>query len=288
LSRSQKESISRAVLIFITFNNVEIIIQLWEDYIDANLNISLYQGELQTIIWGISIYLLSVCILYSFINLVRLVLGKRITPAFNKFFSTGAALFWIIILVVSLIYGQHVVLIDNSYIHFCTTKSKYLIPFLLIVITAIFYLFNNRPEMSREKRKSLNFILFQFLAGYLLFIFFSIFKTKFEIVPLLIRFYLNIVLVWWFTIYCVKTIVPLPSPISSELIIIIQEKFDLSKREQEVLHLILQGKNNKEIEDSLFISSSTVRNHVSAIYKKIGVKHRGQLIDLILKLQEQN
>ncbi|MBU1099563.1 MAG: helix-turn-helix transcriptional regulator [Bacteroidetes bacterium] len=142
--------------------------------------------------------------------------------------------------------------------------------------------------MSREKRKSLNFILFQFLAGYLLFIFFSIFKTKFEIVPLLIRFYLNIVLVWWFTIYCVKTIVPLPSPISSELIIIIQEKFDLSKREQEVLHLILQGKNNKEIEDSLFISSSTVRNHVSAIYKKIGVKHRGQLIDLILKLQEQN
>ena len=77
------------------------------------------------------------------------------------------------------------------------------------------------------------------------------------------------------------------SALNDELIKIIQGRYGITKREEDVLYLILQGKNNKEIEDGLFISPSTVRNHVSAIYKKIGVTHRGQLINLILKLQKE-
>lgn len=54
--------------------------------------------------------------------------------------------------------------------------------------------------------------------------------------------------------------------------------FNLSEREKEILNLILQNKTNKEIEDLLFISIQTVKNNISNIYKKTGVKSRPHLI----------
>ena len=50
----------------------------------------------------------------------------------------------------------------------------------------------------------------------------------------------------------------------------------LTRREYEVLILIAEGNNNKEIADNLFISEKTVKNHVSNIFKKIGVTDRTQ------------
>lgn len=50
-----------------------------------------------------------------------------------------------------------------------------------------------------------------------------------------------------------------------------------SKRELEVVELIAQGLSNQEIADRLFISNGTVRNHVSLILEKCGLKHRTQI-----------
>ena len=57
-------------------------------------------------------------------------------------------------------------------------------------------------------------------------------------------------------------------------------KFQISKRELEVIHLICSGKQNQEIADSLFISVGTVKDHLYKIYKKTGVKNRTQLAKL--------
>jgi DNA-binding NarL/FixJ family response regulator len=54
------------------------------------------------------------------------------------------------------------------------------------------------------------------------------------------------------------------------------KKERLTRREYEVLSLIAEGKNNKEIADTLFISEKTVKNHVSNIFKKIDVNDRTQ------------
>lgn len=51
---------------------------------------------------------------------------------------------------------------------------------------------------------------------------------------------------------------------------------NLTKREYEVLVLIAEGNNNKEIAEKLYISEKTVKNHVSGIFKKIGVNDRTQ------------
>lgn len=58
-------------------------------------------------------------------------------------------------------------------------------------------------------------------------------------------------------------------------------KYALTQREQEIIRLILEGASNKDIERKLFISSSTVRNHIYNIYQKLDVRNRLELINLI-------
>ena len=53
-----------------------------------------------------------------------------------------------------------------------------------------------------------------------------------------------------------------------------KEQAHLSAREQQVLDLIAQGKTNGSIADSLYISTRTVKFHVSSILSKLNVKNR--------------
>jgi DNA-binding NarL/FixJ family response regulator len=50
----------------------------------------------------------------------------------------------------------------------------------------------------------------------------------------------------------------------------------LSERELEILGLIARGGSNKEIADQLFIAEGTVKNHVTHILGKLGVRDRTQ------------
>jgi DNA-binding NarL/FixJ family response regulator len=50
----------------------------------------------------------------------------------------------------------------------------------------------------------------------------------------------------------------------------------LSDREQEVLTLIATGSTNKEIAVLLHLSPHTVKEHTSAIYRKLGVRNRAE------------
>jgi DNA-binding NarL/FixJ family response regulator len=51
----------------------------------------------------------------------------------------------------------------------------------------------------------------------------------------------------------------------------------LSHREQEVFHLLLEYLSNKEIEIKLNISANTVKFHVSNVLRKLGVRRRADL-----------
>ncbi|MFB1080493.1 LuxR C-terminal-related transcriptional regulator [Jeotgalibacillus sp. JSM ZJ347] len=60
----------------------------------------------------------------------------------------------------------------------------------------------------------------------------------------------------------------------------------LTKREKEVFNLLLKDKTTKEIASELFISEKTVRNHISNVIQKLGVKGRSQAIVELLRLEE--
>lgn len=50
----------------------------------------------------------------------------------------------------------------------------------------------------------------------------------------------------------------------------------LSEREEEVLALIADGSTNKEIAARLHLSPHTIKEHTSAIYRKLGVRNRAE------------
>ena len=50
----------------------------------------------------------------------------------------------------------------------------------------------------------------------------------------------------------------------------------LSEREKEILRLVALGRDNTEIAQELYLSPSTVKNHVSSILEKLGVDGRVQ------------
>lgn len=58
---------------------------------------------------------------------------------------------------------------------------------------------------------------------------------------------------------------------------------NLSGREKEVLQLVSQGLGNKHIGAQLFISESTVKNHLRNILDKLHLESRGQLIAFAYK-----
>jgi DNA-binding NarL/FixJ family response regulator len=52
----------------------------------------------------------------------------------------------------------------------------------------------------------------------------------------------------------------------------------LSAREREVLDLIATGATNREIADRLFLSPHTVKEHTSAVYRKLSVRNRAEAV----------
>ena len=60
----------------------------------------------------------------------------------------------------------------------------------------------------------------------------------------------------------------------------------LTKREKEVFSLLVNNKTTKEIADNLKISEKTVRNHISNVMQKLGVKGRAQAVVELLRLKE--
>lgn len=52
----------------------------------------------------------------------------------------------------------------------------------------------------------------------------------------------------------------------------------LSAREAEVARAVVAGKSNREVAEALFISERTVKAHLGAVFEKLGVRDRVQLV----------
>jgi DNA-binding NarL/FixJ family response regulator len=62
-----------------------------------------------------------------------------------------------------------------------------------------------------------------------------------------------------------------------------QPNVTLSKREKEVLKLVVNGNTNKEISAALYISGSTVKTHLGRIFRKLHVRNRLQAISVAVR-----
>lgn len=65
------------------------------------------------------------------------------------------------------------------------------------------------------------------------------------------------------------------------------KKYDINQREFQVLSLISQGMNNKEISEQLYIGQGTVRNYVTSLLDKLELRDRTQLAIFYLKQEKR-
>ena len=65
---------------------------------------------------------------------------------------------------------------------------------------------------------------------------------------------------------------------SSQIAPIIVEAYCLTAREQQITQAVARGLSNQEIAAELFLSSHTVRNHLKAVFAKVAVGSRGELV----------
>lgn len=61
------------------------------------------------------------------------------------------------------------------------------------------------------------------------------------------------------------------------------DDFGLSKRESEVMALVADGLNNRQIAETFFLSEKTVKNHINRIFGKMNVSSRAEAVSIWLK-----
>lgn len=75
---------------------------------------------------------------------------------------------------------------------------------------------------------------------------------------------------------------PMSRPVARKVVSFFSDQHNpmssLSKREKDVLNLLCEGYNYKEIAGSLFVSPNTVRFHLKNIYKKLRVNSRHEAV----------
>lgn len=66
-----------------------------------------------------------------------------------------------------------------------------------------------------------------------------------------------------------------------------QMRYLLTKREEEVLFLLMNGHSTKDIAQKLYIAPSTARKHLANLYQKLGVSSRAMAVHLVMNEQKK-
>jgi DNA-binding CsgD family transcriptional regulator len=73
----------------------------------------------------------------------------------------------------------------------------------------------------------------------------------------------------------------------SEIAPLIVDAYGLTKREGEITRLVLRGLSTAEVSEELHITPNTVRDHFKAIFDKVGVRSRRELVGQVFAQQYQ-
>lgn len=265
---------------FLGFNNVLALVNLTSAYACANLLgfCALFQYSAFAKVLGPVARLSQVGIVYALLAVVQGFRGRRPSRAFNVSFGLAAGLLLI------------------SYVAWAVLPSgNALRPWLLRGELAVFGLgvlamlgalagliFHSRKIRDAAERKAVRVFAASYFAAYAVFVITFWLPTSVQFPPnALALLAINLIPFIWFGKFFARAYAAPPASAED------REGFErfcqahgLTSREVGILELILRGKSNAEMERELFISIHTVKNHITNIHAKLGVRSRWQLISL--------
>jgi DNA-binding CsgD family transcriptional regulator len=266
--------------------NASVILNLVNNYIFANVytrfasppaivieSIYRYLSALANIVWA-----------YIFVVFCRKLLMKRPTPLFMRlYFGTGIPL--VVALTTYFVFSLAVVdvfpILTINHITMFLTEA-------VVLWTIIYLLRRNMKVRDKGKQKAIRLLGYAMLISYSLVALFSMLHL-YKIVSngaLVVMAALFLWVLYGMPVFFLRRFMELYHGSLEEDLSgknrreRLFKKYNISRREQEIIHLICQGKSNKQIEDELYIALQTVKDHVSRIYHKTGVKNRVQLTNL--------
>jgi len=219
-----------------------------------------------------------------FIRLSHEIVNSRVVAAFNLVFFG--------ILTVGFI-GLGLLLVKRDLLgenRFGIIRNVLLISFtsisLIVYTYSLVQLFIHSGKfLDRKDRSNIRFfglVYIVFTVGTATLLIFSPRGIVFGFAFIIFLFAIHLIPLFFLSMYLDKNFVePVARQEFDQSLLAFVGKFEISKRESEIIELICMGKSNQDISDSLFISLQTVKDHIHRIYLKTGVKNRVQLTNLI-------
>lgn len=268
---------------YIIFFNLFVLSQLFFVYAYVNILVDYPTLVLQKILIAHKFldFLAQVGIAYYFISILFDFLDKQKSTDFVKKFRMAAAFFTLGFFFAVIGY------IDSARLNlFLIIKMVSEYVFVIFLFTGLVYLLvNSRKIKDTNRRKAVTLFGYFYILTFFLLVLMAVVLKNRGLYVTILSLLLNVFPIVWLKVvylkYCLHSGLSLNHV---NLAKIFSEKYNISSREIEVLNLLIAGKSNKEIEDLLFISINTVKNHVSCLFRKLGISSRGQLMNLVIML----
>jgi len=223
---------------------------------------------------------------YMFIRLCREIIDKKLSRTFNlSYFFALIFIFFgygVVILLLNLSdYGDERYTVFSSAISYLYVALEVLV--LVIALSQLLiHSIKIKDENKRTAVQTFAFLNLAFFSAGIILYLLAIGSRSLAPIHLLVFLAGNIPPVLYWRAYLRKHYTaPLPQETDAQTWNKFLTEYHISKREEEVIRELCEGKTNKEISDALFISLQTVKDHVYRIYQKTDVKNRVQLINLI-------
>ncbi len=274
----------------IVFLNLIIFTKIISSYYRVNIFLNTNQStDLATlhlaldIIW-ISSQLIelfaSIGLAYTFLKIIfeiqDIPLGRKAKYGLISCIAVSSIIFGIC--VAEFVYNENFIWLSN----FVEIAEKSLGVVIIISFTAA--LIRGKPDLKSDLRSFLiSLTTFYLICLPLLIINDSINYQNNQIVESVIILIINIFPLFWVKFIISRYSSNAPHVLFSKINIDnLVSLHNISPREREIFELILKGYSNIEIQNELFISPHTVKNHNYNIYKKLGIRSRGELIRKVM------
>lgn len=280
MARAHALPFLKPLAFFLGFANLAALAILTSAYVEANL-IGVRAGPGHTVyaeVLGSVSRLSQVGIVYTLFAIACGFRGRRLPRSFNMIFSFIAAL-------LLLSYILRGVLPDGSSLQAWIARGQLLVYYgsaPVIIGSVLAVILNARKMQSIAERKAVRVFGTSYLSLYAVFVISRLLRIEPPFSPnSLALLGINLVpFVWLGRLFSDAYLARPPSTEEGEAFERFCGNHGLTSREAGVLKLILRGRSNADIGRELFISTHTVKNHITNIYGKLGVRSRWQLISL--------